>query len=548
MLSNLSGNSLNNKKSPYFGNNILVSSAVNVLGSNAMTTGFTLLESNQAIKIAALDLTTMVGPRTYVDWQQNPDYGKETAFREATALAINPFMPGVVGMGLMATQGLNGLYVNSSTLKTLHEAWKQVAPEGQIGNDKQKEVVKKFFENIFNNSKGTLENTEKPLKEIFKKEGEDFGGFIDKLAKAALTDDNKQKKELMSKTAKSFTNATKSSNVNVSLGEGIETSIDNLVRDTVSTVNKVFIKHKPSELGDVVDNLGKFIKTKSAIAIASTLLVGASLQQINANLTKQRTGSDEFAGYKDFGAKKDKKEAGENNKSGLLAKKMLASAGIIGMTLASIGAFGKKGFFKPGNWKEGLKNFQNAMELNDTFAHLNVIKVIYGTVLTGRFMAARDETEVKTGVARDYTGFLNWLVLGPFVAKGVAQVFDKSLLNGTIKGNNPIRQTMSWLSDVSLKTGSEVKAMLTKAKAKPDVIKRTMAIHNAANIAGIGYSMFALGIGVPYLINKYIINGCGKDHKCENNEVKEPKNNSFTGFLNQQKDKYPISIGLLANG
>ena len=55
---------------------------------------------------------------------------------------------------------------------------------------------------------------------------------------------------------------------------------------------------------------------------------------------------------------------------------------------------------------------------------------------------------------RDYLGFLSWLVLGGFVAKGVGQILDSkktSLFNITKQGNG----IKHWLKDVSLKSQKE---------------------------------------------------------------------------------------------
>ena len=54
----------------------------------------------------------------------------------------------------------------------------------------------------------------------------------------------------------------------------------------------------------------------------------------------------------------------------------------------------------------------------------NTIKTIYGTLILGRIFASKDSTELRETNVRDYLGFLNWLVLGGFVAKGVGQALD----------------------------------------------------------------------------------------------------------------------------
>jgi len=76
----------------------------------------------------------MLVPRTYFDYKQNPNYGAETAFREATATFITPFMPGLLGMLLMWKKDYSGLYTDSETLKTLHKAWENGGKNVKLGS------------------------------------------------------------------------------------------------------------------------------------------------------------------------------------------------------------------------------------------------------------------------------------------------------------------------------------------------------------------------------------------------------------------------------
>ena len=68
-------------------------------------------------------------------------------------------------------------------------------------------------------------------------------------------------------------------------------------------------------------------------------------------------------------------------------------------------------------------DFIKKLEFDGPATSGNAIKTIYGTLILGRIFASKDSTELRETNVRDYLGFLNWLVLGGFVAKGVGQNF-----------------------------------------------------------------------------------------------------------------------------
>lgn len=69
-----------------------------------------------------------------------------------------------------------------------------------------------------------------------------------------------------------------------------------------------------------------------------------------------------------------------------------------------------------------LKNIQ----FKGMIPTINQFKLIYGLTIMSRFMVARDKDELRESVVKDVLGFLNWLVLGNFVAKGVVLALDKN--------------------------------------------------------------------------------------------------------------------------
>ena len=167
-------------------------------------------------------------------------------------------------------------------------------------------------------------------------------------------------------------------------------------------------------------------------------------------------------------------------------KKILASAGMLAMTI---------GVMKIKNPKDFVKKLQFTGPISTG----NAIKTVYASTIIGRFMAADSNNELRESVTRDYFGFLNWLVLGGFAAKGVANLLDKkqeNLFNNINKKGKGIKH---WLNDISLKTHAEI-----AAKGK-DFARKNIWKLNVAHVAGLAYSIVALGIILP-LINIKLAN------------------------------------------
>ena len=120
-----------------------------------------------------------------------------------------------------------------------------------------------------------------------------------------------------------------------------------------------------------------------------------------------------------------------------MLKNLIAS---LGMAAMAIGVMRIK----------SLKDFVKKLEFNGPVNSGNVIKTVYASTLIGRFLASQNQDELRETVTRDYLGFLSWLVLGGFFAKGIAQTFDPKMeklfnITGSSKG------IKHWLKDVSLK-------------------------------------------------------------------------------------------------
>ena len=149
------------------------------------------------------------------------------------------------------------------------------------------------------------------------------------------------------------------------------------------------------------------------------------------------------------------------------------------------------GVMKVKNWKDFVKK----LEFTGPVTSGNAIKTVYGFNIIGRFIAADNGTELRESVTRDYLGFLNWLVLGGFAAKGIGNMLDKkgeNLFNYTKEGKG----AKHWLNDLSLKTHAEI------AAKGSNFAKKNMWKLNLAHAGGITYSAITLGLLLPMLNDK----------------------------------------------
>ena len=131
-----------------------------------------------------------------------------------------------------------------------------------------------------------------------------------------------------------------------------------------------------------------------------------------------------------------------------------------------------------------------------------------------RFLSARNDNELTESSIKDTLGFANWLLLGNFVQKLVAQKLDASLIKREGKG------VLNWITSSALKTRDEVLHAGLGAKAFKDgkalsyseMVKladpatlKKLSVLKKSQLAGYLYSGIVLGMGIPKL-NIYLTN------------------------------------------
>lgn len=487
-------------------------------------TGFTsvlrFLDTNQAWGANAVDLCSMVIPRTTVDTiNRGPDAGLETGRRESLG-TFNHSMVGVYGTaaGLVIAHGLNKKFgIKAHKIFADNEVFEYIAKSYE-NNNGAKDL--KHLKNIFSNLETTLDGTTHYIAE----------NDVETLAKRfhnVITD--KKSPDVISKDllqyAKSLITQSAGAEKNYKFkGATNSFSLENGLK-SIYSVTKASILREAK--GITYDDFLKSIKhmniKRSVVGIGIASAIGMSTQPLNMYLTKKKTGSDGFVGV--AGRQKDKS-------GGFLVQKMAAAAAFTLMALSTITTNPKKLLSK--------------IQFQGMFPTISQLKLVYGLTIASRLVSARDKDELRESLVKDTLGFLNLLVLGTLVTKGVARVFDKSLVN---VAKNDSKNFFKWLTKSSLKTRDEILYSALKekgistvrdGKAIPfkELLKlvdgKTMTKIKALNIsqiAGYLYSGLVLGVGVPKL-NIYMTNKSEEKRKLRNNS------NSFDLMLKPENLAY----------
>ena len=458
------------------------------------------LDTNQAWGANAVDFFCMVLPRTLTDFGRGVDAGMETARRESMG-TINDSAVGAYGTlaGLALAMGVNkafglgkddlkaaSIFADSETIDMMGKIWHEKLPENT--QNPLYERIKKSLANyeVHNGS------------EWVKFKQEDINKAA-KIIEQEVQNGEKMSKEAIYQVNKILTSSNNLENnfrIAAKDGERVHSSryaISTITENTFK-LSKIFTKDKIVEAFKEATDAGsnKFLKAlksmnlkRSVIGVLIATLVGCSVQPINMWLTKRKTGGDGFVG----GGKKD-------DSVKFKIEKALTAAVFGAGVIATIG-----------NPRNLLKNLQ----FKGFTPTINQLKFIYGATIMSRFLSARNENELKESSTKDILGFVNWLILGNFVQKLVAQSFDKSLIKQEQKGG-----VLNWIRTSSLKTRDEVlhqalgekafkdgKALkfgeMIKALGDNKAAKKQLGILTLAQLAGYIYSGVVLGVGIPKL-------------------------------------------------
>lgn len=475
------------------------------------------LDTNQAWGATFVDLGFMVLPRTVTDFTRNTDAGIETFRREGMGNA-NHAMIGLYGTlaGLLFATGINRLFQlgkNDVKASSIFADSETINLHGQIYNEALKSAKDNANANPLRDYlKETLKNYEALSPDENAKwvkfNSKTIDSVADILESEIRADGKKLSKDSFNQIRSLLVSDSKVENnyrIVAKAGERLHSSryeIGSIISNMFN-LGKVFNKQTVIDAFNAAEESARaaankaepivgnaFLKALKSLNLKRSLLgigiasaVGISAQPLNMYLTKLKTGNSGFVG----GGEEDKSNAFKLKK-GLFAT--LFGAGV----LATIG-----------NPKNLLKNLQ-FKGLSPT---INQFKFIYGVTIMSRFFAARNDNELKEASFKDILGFANWLLLGNFVQKLVAQGLDKSLIKRDGKG------ILNWIQNSALKTRDEIlfahlgeKAFDKNGKAlsyqsmvnlADKATKTKLKYIKIAQLAGYLYSGLVLGFGIPKL-------------------------------------------------
>lgn len=462
------------------------------------------IDTNPMVNAALVDVFAMVIPRTYVDTKKRNKYaGAETLFRELTGTFIVCLSSGILA------KGISHLYNRFKNPEI------SVNPDSWVSNDSlallkrswdKGQNAKGYVNNILDNISGIDGRKIVRLKDVnWNKvqfyddvkwggvfwQDKKFVGIQNRLKSKKIiaetlsgiigeNTDPKDAKQILGIIEHRIANALGAdSSLNVKIDEKtLSTSLHNLLRDTYDMGKNVFVKG--ANINAVLEKLAKINQVKTLGALSLAALLGLTNQYVNRLITKKRTGTDAFVGDVDYKAKeKTKTKDKKQDKKRLWALKILASAGMIALAAAVMRIKNPKDFIKK-------------LEFTSVITSGNAIKTVYTATLVGRFLASKNETELRESATRDYLGFLNWLVFGGFVSKGAANLLDKEQKN-LFNIHKTGKGVKHLLDDISFKSHAEI------AAKGAEFAKKNIWKLNLAHVAGLAYSTIALGFLLPLL-------------------------------------------------
>ena len=510
-----------------------------------LTTTLMTLDTNPMANAVGIDLFAMVAPRTYVDTKERNKYaGAETFFREFTGTLIVCLSASYLAKGIakLANKIINPKtpinpksWFSKDSLMYLDTASKEINStkdfvanvfENVSGRDNKK--INKFNEINWQNIEWIDENKWNKINWDNKKYIGIHHNLKSKESIINLTSElindktisKKDRKNLLQITESRVINALGVNNISTRYKEKtISSTIGNLLRDTVDFGHDI-LTNKNINKTSAINKLLKINKIKAigGLTIASTL--GLTNQYINRKITEKRTGKKGFVGDNNFAQQVSDNTTPKtttehpNKDKKFIAEKLITSLGMIAMA----GAVMKV---------KSPKDFVKKLEFTGPVTSGNAIKTVYASTLIGRFLASDNKDELRESATRDYLGFLNWLVLGGFASKGVANLLDRkkeSLFNVSKEGKG----IKHWLNDISLKSHKEI------ASKGTEFAKKNMWKLNLAHISGLAYSTLALGVFLPKL-NIFITNMKNKNNN--QNTKNSPSSPQKTSHFEQFKTK-----------
>lgn len=500
------------------------------------------LDTSPAWGACAVDLGCMVLPRTLTDFSRGVDAGMETARREGMG-TVNHASVGMYGalVGLALATGINGafnlgkndikandIFADAETMD-LHGKIYDAKLKNSINNPGANPVKEYITETLKHYEVMTDDGKWIKVKDA---DIENVANILEAEIKAGNKKISKDVNNNVKNILVSSVGAENNFRIVAKENEKLHSSrysVDYIV-ENLFKLGKVFSKDtvKDAFMNSVDAAENSFIKAVKSMNIKRSLVgvgiasaFGISAQPLNMYITKKKTGNSGFVG----GGKQD-------DSVGFKIRKSIV-AGLFGAgVLATIG---------------NPKNLIKDLQFKGFTPTIKQFKFIYGVTIMSRFLSSRNDNELKECSIKDTLGFANWLILGNFVQKLVAQVLDKSLVKRDGKG------IINWIKNSSLKTRDEVlhaglgKKVFKDGKALSysQMVKladkttlKKLKILTIAQISGYAYSGIVLGRLIPklniYLTNKRQAKEAAKLAESQTKSVQQNANISSTGAMKMQ--------------
>ena len=500
------------------------------------------LDTNQAWGANLVDVGSMVIPRTWYDTKHRGiATGLETGRRESTG-TFNHAMVGVYGTaaGALLAMGLNKAYqfrahkifANNDTLNILGDYWFKALKSGS------KDPLREYLDNVVSNMRLYNPGREDAVDGMVGIKNDTKNTVVDKfydLIKNGKEDIlKKQDRDYIRALITADTGAERSVAIN-GFFKGEPAQADNVLATLIENIHNVtkafnkkasidsFKEAASAESVKLLKSLKHLNVSRSVAGLGFASLFGMSVQPMNMYLTKKNTGCDGFPGVP--GRKKDKSKKFLALKTAMAA---LFGAGAISTIMIGDKKSAIKEASKILTKSERLKAFGNRflakIQFKGMMPTINQLKFVYGMTIMSRLMCARDENELRESTVKDSLGFLNLLILGALVTKGVTRLLNKDLINLT---KNSGKGFISWMKNSSVKSRDEViletlknngidvvkdgKALsygklLEAAKALPQDVRKSLngklSVLNIAQLVGYAYSGIFLGYYLPKINDK----------------------------------------------
>lgn len=435
------------------------------------------LSNNDMLNASFVDVFAMDTPRTIVETKnRGKQAGIEMGFREYTGTFIAEFSAAVFAIiaSKFISKKLNpdikvnsGSWITNNGLDVFSDIY-----------NKSEKTPQSYVKDLLNSMSGQVGFETKNFADISQDKTKPIINKLTNLITNKSSDKEANKKALTEVQDEIINLLGADNSIKIKSGKNeVSSNLTHALRDIVDSGENIFFTKSKQNPNEIISKLKHMNNLRIGIAIPLSMTLAITNQYLNRYLTKKRTGIDNFVGengYENNVAFKNEKK----REKGLWLKKLL-SAGIFVLMLTKV-----MGIKKP-------VDFIKKLEFDGPATSGNAIKTIYGTLILGRIFASKDSTELRETNVRDYLGFLNWLVLGGFVAKGVGQALDtkqENLFNIAQKGKG----IKHWLKNVSLKSQKEI-------IAQGGNVKKNLRKLNIAQMSGIAYSAIMLGVLLPKL-------------------------------------------------